>query len=100
MKQHEFKPDKDIKDLLDQYQPDFKDFFETRVMGKITQVQEQSYELLFNRAFQRVTMYSVAALIAIIATIAISDGSFSTDTLMGISNLDMESMTAMTISGY
>lgn len=100
MKQQEFKADPNMSATLEQYAPDFKPFFETRLMSKITQITEQSYDHLFNRAFQRVLLSGIAAVAILLITIFISDGSFSTDALVGTSSLDLESLTAMTITGF
>lgn len=100
MKQQQFNPDQHISATLDLYAPDFKPFFETRLMSKITQLKEQSYDHLFNRAFQRIALSGIAAVAILLVTIFISEGSFSTDALMGTSNMDIESLTAMTITGF
>lgn len=100
MKQQQFNSDPHISATLDAYAPDFKPFFETRLMSKIAQLKEQSYDHLFNRAFQRVIYSGIAAVAILLITIFISDGSISTDALMGTSNLDLESLTAMTITGF
>lgn len=99
MKQQDFKPDTNIQVAIDRYTPEFKPFFETRVMGKIAQLTEQSYALLFNRAFRHLLLSGVAAVAILLIAIFISDGTFSTDALMGTSNLNLENLTAMTIIG-
>lgn len=100
MKQHEFKTDQQLNTTLEHYAPDFKPFFETRVMSKITQLKEQSYDYLFSRAFQRVALSGIAAVAILLITIYVSDGSISTDALVGTSNLNVENVTAMTLTGF
>jgi uncharacterized membrane protein YqjE len=100
MKQHEFNPNKNISAALNRYAPDFNPFFETRLMSKIVQLKEESYNYLFNRAFQKVTMSGIAAVALLLFTIFISDGTISIDALVGTSNLDLESLTALTIIGH
>lgn len=100
MTEKTFNPDPNISNRLKDFQPDFKPLFESRVMDTIAQLSEQSYNQLFNRAFQRIVLSGVAALIALIVTISMADGSLSTDTLLGTANLDIETLTAMTISGF
>lgn len=98
MRTKEFNPDAHIANALDSYRPDFKPFFETRLMSKIAQLSEDTYGHLFNRAFQRVILSGVAAVAILLVAIFITDGSFSSDALVGTSNLDFESITAITIS--
>lgn len=98
MKTKEFNPDIHIVNALGSYEPDFKPFFETRLMSKIVQLGEDTYGQLFNRAFQRIVLSGVAVVAILLVTIFISDGSFSSDALVGTSNLDFESITAITIS--
>lgn len=100
MKKEKFNPNPEISATLDQYAPDFKPFFETRLMSKIALLKEKNYDYAFNRAFQRVALSGVAAVALLLIMIFISDGSFSSDSLMGTSNLDLESLTAMTISNF
>lgn len=95
-----FKPDDNILKTLKDYQPSFEPNFENRVMEKIAQLSELSYNQLFNRAFQRVIISGVAALVALIITISMSSDTLSTDTLLGMASLDIETITAMTISGF
>lgn len=99
MKQHEFNPDPNIGTTLKEYAPDFKPFFETRLMSKIAQLKENNYDYLFNRAFQKVIMSGIAAVALLLITIFISDGTISMDALVGTSNLDLESLTALTLTG-
>ncbi len=100
MKHQEFNQNQNIKAALDQYSPEFKPFFETRVMGKIAQLASSDYTHLFNRAFRRLLLSGVAAVIILLITIFINDGGFSTDALVGTSNLNIENLTAMTIIGH
>ena len=100
MKQQEFNPSQDISKVLETYAPDFNPFFETRLMSKIAQIKEESYDYLFNRAFQKIMLSGIAAVTLLLITIFVSDGTLSIDTLMGTSNLDLESLTALTITGY
>lgn len=95
-----FKENTKIKEALGQYQPDFHPFFETRLMSKITVLGEQDFNHLFDRAFLRVVLPSIAALVALVITIGTMSGTMTPDSLMGTSNLDLETLTAMTISGY
>lgn len=99
MKQQDLNFDTKINTLLQQYSPDFNPFFETRLMSKIVQLKEQSYINLFNRTFRRILLSGIAAVAILLVAIFITDGSFSTDALMGTSNLNLENLTAMTITG-
>jgi len=100
MKQHKFNSDPNISKTLKAYAPDFSPFFETRLMARIAQLKTESYDYVFNRVFQRIMISGIAAVALLLITIFISDGTISIDTLMGTSNLDLESLTAFTITGY
>lgn len=99
MKQQQFNPSPDLSPALSAYAPDFSPFFETRLMGKIAQLKEESYDYIFSHAFRKILFSGVAAVALLLITILISDGSLSVDALVGTSNLDLESLTALTLSG-
>lgn len=98
MKKNSFTPDPLLDKALNNYQPDFTPFFETRLMAKIAALSENSYSALFGKAFQRIIFSGIAAVAILLITIYISEGTISTDALLGTSQLDLESLTAMTIS--
>jgi len=100
MKKQLHHPDTKIEKALTAYQPDFSPNFEQQLMAKISQLSEQSYSYLFNRAFQRIALSGIAAVIALLISIFVADSSISTDTLLGTSNMDLETYTAMTFSGF
>lgn len=100
MKKQLFNPDSGLETALKQYQPDFNPGFDQRLMNKIAQLSEQSYNQLFNRAFQRIALSGVAAVVILLISIFASDGSISTDALLGTGNMDLETYTAMTFSGF
>ncbi len=98
MKKQEFNPSKAVSEILHAYQPDFKPFFETRLMAKMAQLSEQTYLTLFQQAFQRVLFAGMAAVVLLLLVIFVSDAHLSADVLIGTNNLDLESLTAMQIS--
>ena len=87
-------------EVLDQYQPHFGNKFEDAIMSKIANIGEAGYNLAFNRAFQRIALSGVAAVGLLLLSIYLTDGAFSPDSLIGTNNLDFESISALTISGY
>lgn len=91
---------KNNEDILKSYQPEFKVFFETRVMQKIANLKENSYNDIFDKAFRRIALSGVAALAILLLSIFITDGSLSTDALLGTSQIDFESLSALAISSY
>lgn len=88
------------EDLLKSYKPEFKAYFDTRVMQKIANLKANNYGEIFDKAFQRIALSGIAALVILLLTIFISDGSLSTDALLGTSQLDFESISALAISDY
>ena len=89
-----------IKQALDAFKPDFKPGFESRVMAKITSTKVYAYSHLFNTAFKRIALSGAAAIIILLITIYLSDGSLSTDSLLGTQDMDIESYTAMMYNNY
>ncbi len=100
MKQQLFNTDPQLEATFKQYNPDFIPGFEDRLMNKISGLGPHSYNKVFDRAFQRITLTGVAAVAVLLISIFIADGSLSTDTLIGTGNMDLETLTAMTVSGF
>lgn len=92
--------DINIKNALDDFNPSFKPGFESRVMEGLVKARDITYTSLFSRAFKRIALSGAAAIIILLISIYISDGSLSADTLLGTSEIDIESYTAMTFSNY
>ncbi len=100
MKTEIVNPDSELETTLKQFRPDFKAGFEERIMNKIVNLKAQSFDQVFTRSFQKISLIGAAAVIALLVTILAIDGSLSTDSLIGINNIDMETATSMIISGF
>lgn len=92
--------DININKALKDFNPSFKPDFESRVMEGILKAKENTYSSLFNSAFKRIALSGAAAVIILLISIYISDGNLSPDSLIGTSEMDIESYTAMIFSNY
>ena len=89
-----------LETALREFKPDFNPGFEIRIMEKINNLKAASYNQIFTRSFQRISLIGAAAVIALLVTIIATEGSLSTDTLIGVSSMNMETATSMIISGF
>lgn len=79
---------------------DFRDGFEEKVLTRIYgngQVVSNTFifEKSFNLAFYRIAFTAAAAVVILLISIYMKEGSFTLDSLLGINDLDSESIVCM-----
>ena len=89
-----------LEAALKEFKPDFNPGFEARIMEKINVLKPISYNQIFTRSFHRISLIGAAAVIALLISIVAAEGSLSTDVLIGLNSMDMETATSMIISGF
>lgn len=89
-----------LETALREFKPDFNPGFEARIMEKINVLKPISYNQIFTRSFHRISLIGAAAVIALLISIVAAEGSLSTDVLIGLNSMDMETATSMIISGF
>ena len=79
------KPDvaDELSNILLEYRPAFSDGFAKRVIKKIEREKETAEREFYN-IFRWVALSGVAAIILLLFTVYITEGSFSTDALFGL----------------
>jgi|AntAceMinimDraft_2_1070361.scaffolds.fasta_scaffold00472_16 hypothetical protein len=79
------KPDvvDELSNILSEYNPAFSDGFAQRVMKNI-ESKKKNAEMEFYNIFRWVALSGVAAIIILLFTVYITEGSFSADALIGL----------------
>jgi hypothetical protein len=94
-----------LRRVLSSQQYEFKPFFETRVMNRILKLKSgKVFELDFTKnlstVFKRVAISGIAAIIILLITFYISEGSFSLDTLTGVETFSDDSLISYLLLEY
>ena len=89
-----------IKKALNDFKPSFKAGFDDRVMQQLHLAKENAYNSTFNKAFKRIFLSGAAAVVILLISIYLSDGGLSSDALLGTSEMDIESYTAMMFNNF
>ncbi len=76
--------------MLSDYTPAFKPGFAGRVLETASNVSAQADNLYF--LFKRFAITGVAAIIALLISVYLTDGSFSFDSLLGLSDLSRDNL--------
>lgn len=93
--------DKELSRIMKGFNSDFEPFFETRLMAKIEQLNQQSSAVeIYNLFFKRLFVTSITAIAAMLIITLILNGGLSIDAVLGIENLGVEKAIAMSITEF
>ncbi len=76
--------------MLSGYTPAFKPGFSNRVLETVSNVSAEADNLYF--LFKRFALTGVAAIIALLISVYLTDGNFSFDSLLGLSDLSKDNL--------
>jgi hypothetical protein len=90
-----------IEKFLENYQPDFSPFFETRLLAKIESFNNEFKVIsLYNRFFSKVLYSGITVIAAILIVIFILNGSLSMDSLLGVKDLSPENTLMISMADF
>lgn len=89
-----------MEQYFNNYSPDFKPFFETRLMARLDRLTgSKSVDSIYSLFFRRFVYSGFAAIAAVLLVIFITNGNLGIDSLLGVEDLNIENAIAMAISG-
>ena len=88
--QKEKKEIEDIRELLSDYSPAFEEGFAKRVLATTGQYIQNGDYLFY--LFKRFAFGGAAAIVALLVSVYLTDGSLSVDTLLGLSGITSDSV--------
>ncbi len=82
---------KNLQELLNEQQYQFKPYFSDRVMSRldsVAEVAEDSFQSVLDYIFPRLTSVSFSLVVIVFMFVSFSEGSFQLDTILGLTDYE------------